>query len=267
MSVRILTRLHAADLRALRDVLPGSWTLQETTDVSDLVLRAHRSHFELAILDSTECSASSGANGVPVVFHLYRDLCIPIIVVAPPSFESMDNVVQIARGIPVRVILQVSRGSLDGAVAAVARALEPRLALRVLHKLEEHTRSTQLSAESLRVIQHLFHEPKLYRSVGATRLCDGVKVRLLNTELSRAGFKSFKDLRRIARISHAYELMMQFGMKLREVTERVGAGSVDSLIREAEAVTGVGPHEACTRLPEDDFISVAFQYALGVHTQ
>jgi hypothetical protein len=110
-------------------------------------------------------------------------------------------------------------------------------------------------------IEHLFHRPAAFQRAGKALAELGVSRALMNAELRRAGLASFHVLRRIARVAHAYQLIASFGAGLKEVVRRVGAGSVDSLCREAKLVTTLPPAQMCGRLTGEQIIRLSVDAA------
>jgi hypothetical protein len=110
-------------------------------------------------------------------------------------------------------------------------------------------------------VEHLFHRPSAFRRAGKALADLGVSRALMNAELRRAGLASFHVLRRIARVAHAYQLIGAFGAGLKEVVRRVGAGSVDSLSREAKLVTTLPPAQMCGRLTPENIIRLSLDAA------
>jgi hypothetical protein len=260
--MRILSRLEEAAAEALRRSLRPGWTLYNTPDFQALREACGSETFDVAVLDPLDRAlADSGRRDRAAnVRFVQRELCLPVVFLTPVDLEAFDVVVEMATGLHVGVMYRFGEDRVEKAVTAIEQAASARLAVRVLRELESAAR-VPLTGMVAFAIEHLFHRPAAFRRAGKALAELGVSRALMNAELRRAGLASFHVLRRIARVAHAYQLIAAFGAGLKEVVRRVGAGSVDSLNREAKLVTTLPPAQMCSRLSAEHIMRLSVDAA------
>lgn len=260
--MRILARLEPVTAEALSRSLRPGWTLCNAADLRELRLLARTSEFDVAVLDPLDRALhqqnrdSSARN----FRFICRDLCLPVVFLTPISLEAVESIVALAYHVRVGVMYRHGNDCVERDLTAIEHAAAARLAVRVLHAIEGAA-VAPLSSTIVFTVEHLFHQPSAFLRTGKALASQHISQAIVNRELRRAGLASLHILRRIARVAHAYQLVVEFGMGLKEVVLRVGAGSIDSLGRETKRLTGLAPARLCAQMTAEDLFQAAIDAA------
>jgi hypothetical protein len=259
---QILSRLHPQSAAVLSRELKPRWMVCNTSDTMELQRATQVAEYDAVVLDPLDPELSDHVDPASVACFrsVYRAVCLPVVFLSPASYAAFEAVVRFARYAPVGVMLRLDGDRVDGALPAIEHAAATTIAIRVLHALQLLI-DERLSSTGNYAVQQLFAEPRTFGREEKALVSLGTSCDTVNADLKRAGLAQFHVLRRVARAAHAYQLVAEFGVCLKDVVRRVGAGSIDSLTRETKKLTGFTPLRMCTQMSADDFVDVACRVA------
>ena len=173
----------------------------------------------------------------------------------PLSVEAIDAVIAFTSHARVRVIYRDEREEAR-VPSVIESAAAMSLSVRVFRRLQSATHGC-LSRKVDAMIERLFLEPKAFRRMGPMLAEHGIARAELASELHRAGVQTLHVLRRIARVSQAYQLVAEFDARLEDVAMRVGAGTVASLTRDIRLLTKLNARHLCSSISADELTVLA----------
>lgn len=236
--------------------------MRNTADFRELRLLARATEFDVAVLDPLDPALhhrNRDASARNFRF-IYRDVCLPVVFLTPINVEAVESIVALAYHVRVGVMYRHGHDCVESDLTAIEHAAAARLAVRVLDAIERAA-AVPLPSTIAFTVEHLFHQPSAFLRAGKALAGQSISQAIVNRELRRAGLASLHILRRIARVAHTYQLVVEFGMGLKEVVLRVGAGSIDSLGRETKLLTGLTPARLCAQMTAEDLLQAAIDAA------
>ncbi len=245
----------------MRQELGPEHALEWTTDLGELVRRAQRSAFDVAVLDPGDLdSICSGDDPEGQFRAFYRRLGLPVVLLTPASLGALQWVAMAAHNAWIHVALRTSTALAVGCRAAIERAAAGALGIRVLDAICASL-PRPLSRDAACLLGHLFQEPALYRTEKEVGRPLDVRIRRLNRELAGAGLRRFRVLRRAARVALVFNLVRNFNYGLKQASHAAGIDSRNALIEEVSKLTGLTPGRLCAVLDEATLVGICVRAA------
>ena len=230
------------------------WLVTPITLVSaaDRALGIPSGTFDVAIIDAAEIRSLIGPEtGYAAVARRLTELSTPLILVATlgqnakENMRVSDGVLGLARRqLPFETVFVWPNGEhciawMEHVQRAVLTRASSRVAMSVLS-------SADLLDNRLKwFVSDLFRRPEAYRSSDHVMksLQVDLTIQRVDRLLASGGLVSFEKLRRVARVTRAYEMLGRWGWTVAQVVRRLGYGSDDAVTSDVRKVAGVTPGE------------------------
>ena len=255
--LRLLCHLRPSTLTAIRKAAEPSWFLEVADGPRHLRQLAIGGSYDAIIISLMGNDLPSGRAVTESDQSVSAVASLPaaIVIVVDESITSMRSAIDLARTCFVELVVLRNGAFLEGLSEAVRRAARSRVALRAASDIKGYAKPP-LEPQLALLLDDLFRYPSRFSIARGTEMRHGISVALLNEKLRRAGLASFKVLRRCARIAEAYQLLTRLRLPLREVAERVGCGSAESLQREVHIRVGVSVGDMVRDIHEDALVGL-----------
>lgn len=243
----VFTLCRVSDHASILEACPSDVILQAAANAEHLcsIMNASRPSVLVVALEFV----SEGRDPCDLVMNLHDQYAVPMVFLVGSRFEEFAILLRLARMVKCHAIVRLDGGRLEGAWEAIKDAAQSQLIARILREI----RLPELTGDDL------LHELELLLTEGEhpqTKSARyGATIRRLNRRLATLGLGSFRVIRRVARVARAYELLQHPGTHVATTAIQVGAGSVDSLIRETTKVTGLPPVEMSRRLSPSELVA------------